>query len=142
MKKLKKILGVLVIMVLVATGFGFYLYTKKPADVRTLTSNYQLTATTLVAAFNADEKLANVKYLDQVIDVKGIVTDIKIDSAKQATIFLDGGDPLAAVTCSFYNEEAAAVKTIKPGEEVIIKGKCTGKLMDVVLNKCSIQKKL
>jgi hypothetical protein len=45
---------------------------------------------------------------------------------------------MAAITCSFYNEEMAAVKKLTTGAEVVIKGKCTGKLMDVVLNNCSI----
>jgi hypothetical protein len=47
---------------------------------------------------------------------------------------------MAAVTCSFYSEEAGNIKKINPGDEVTVKGKCTGKLMDVVLNKCSLVK--
>ena len=123
-----------------AAGYGFYLYHKKPADIRKETARYEISAAGLVDAFSKDETSANQKYLDKVIAVTGKVADVKIDSAGQATVFLDSGDPLAAVTCSFYNEEAATAKMVLRGAAITVKGKCTGKLMDVVLNKCSISK--
>ena len=140
MKKIKKILLGTFIMAMAAACYGFYLYHKKPADIRTLSANYELTASKIVADFNADETSANAKYLDKVISVKGNVADIKIDTTGQATVFLNSDDPLASVTCSFYEDEAVSAKALQKSKEVIIKGKCTGKLMDVVLNKCSIIK--
>jgi len=141
MKKWKKILLGILLVAIAAAGYGFYMYNKKPADVRTLTANYELTAAALLADFNKDETAANTKYLDKVIAVSGKVTEIKLEPATgQATVTLDSGDPMAAITCSFYNDETASVKNLKQGDAVVIKGKCTGKLMDVVLNKCSIEK--
>jgi RecG-like helicase len=141
MKKIKKILLGIFLLAIAAAGYGFYLYNKKPADVRTLTANYQLAAEALLADFNKDETAANIKYLDKVIAVSGKVTEVKLEpSTGQATVILDTGDPMAAVTCSFYNDEVASVKKLKQGDEIVIKGNCTGKLMDVVLNKCSIEK--
>ena len=140
MKKWKKIVAAIMLIAIGAAAYGFYLYNKKPADVRTLTADFVLPATTLVADFNTNEAEANRKYLDKVLAVKGKIAEIKIDPATgQTTITLDTGDPLAAVTCSFYNEEATSVKKLTQGTEVVVKGKCTGKLMDVVLNKCSIE---
>ncbi len=135
----KKILiGFSLIAFLGAAG-GYYLYNKKPADVRRLQPDLSVTANFLIVAFNSDEVAANLKYLDKVIAVKGIIADIKIDSSTgQASVILDSGDPLSAVTCSFYNDEIGAVQKLSKGTEVVIKGKCTGKLMDVVLNNCSI----
>ena len=140
MKKWKKIFSGLLVLAIALSVYGFYLYNKKPADVRKLSAKYEITATVLVAEFNANETAANAKYLDKVIAVKGNVADMKIDSAGQATIFLDSGDPLAFVSCSFYNDEVSSTQTLQKGVEVTIKGMCTGKLMDVVLNKCSIIK--
>jgi RecG-like helicase len=140
MKTWKKMLAAVVLITLAAAAYGFYLYNKKPADVRKLPADYEMAAALLVADFSKDETAANHKYLDKVIAVKGKITEVKLDAATgQATVTLDTGDPLAAVTCSFYNEEAAAVKKLQQGMAVVIKGKCTGKLMDVVLNKCSIE---
>lgn len=141
MKRWKKIMLGLLLIAFAGAGYGFYLYNKKPADVRTLMADYTLSSESLLADYNKDETAANLKYLDKVIAVKGKVTEIKVDSTTgQATVTLDSGDPMAAVTCSFYNDEATSVKKITQGSEVVIKGKCTGKLMDVVLNKCSIVK--
>lgn len=140
MKKWKKILFGFLIIILAAAGYGLYLYKKKPADVRTLAAKYELSAALLAADFNADETAANKKYLDKVISVKGSVSDIMVDSSNQATVFLDSGDPLVAVTCSFYDDEATTARSIPKGTVVTIKGMCTGKLTDVVLNKCSVCK--
>lgn len=141
MKKWKKILFGILMTAFIGTGYGFYMYTKKPADVRTLNANYELSTAALIEDYNKDETAANLKYLDKVIAVKGNVKEIKLEQATgQATVVLDSGDPTAAVTCSFYNEELESVKKLSEGSEIVIKGKCTGKLMDVVLNKCSIKK--
>jgi hypothetical protein len=140
MKRIKRNLLGLTALTLACAGYGFYLYKKAPADIRKETALYELSAAKLVAEFNMDETAANKKYLDKVIAVKGKVADIKTDTAGQATVFLDSGDLMASVTCSFYKEEAASAITLQQGNEVVIKGKCTGKLMDVVLNKCSINK--
>jgi tRNA_anti-like len=140
MKTWKKLLYAFLVIFFAAAGFGFYLYNKKPADVRKLSAKYELSAASLVDDFNKDEKAATVKYLEKVIAVTGKVSDVKLDATGQATVFLDSGDPLAGVTCSFYDEEAKSIKGLQKGATVTIKGNCTGKLMDVVLNKCSINK--
>ena len=140
MKSWKKILIGLSVIALAAAAYGLYLYAKKPADVRTLTAKYNLTAVTLLEDFNKDETAANKKYVDKVITVSGKVSEVKIEPTGQATVILDSGDPMAAITCSFYDDEARSLKKIKKGDEIVVKGKCTGKLMDVVLNKCSIEK--
>jgi hypothetical protein len=140
-KQWKKILYGLMLMAFATAGYGFYLFNKKPADVRTLPDKYELTAYTLMNDFNKDETAANKKYLDKVIAVQGKVSDVKLEpSTGQATVILDSGDPMAAITCSFYDDEAGSLKEIKQGQEIVVKGKCTGKLMDVILNKCSIEK--
>jgi RecG-like helicase len=140
MKTWRKILGAVVLIAMGAAAYGFYLYNKKPADVRKLPADFEMAASALVADFSKDETAANHKYLDKVIAAKGKITEVKLDAASgQATVTLDTGDPLAAVTCSFYNEESTVVKKLQAGTEVVVKGKCTGKLMDVVLNKCSIE---
>jgi hypothetical protein len=133
----KMILGFTLITI-AGAGYGFYLYKKKPADIRKETALFEISAAALVAEFNADETIANQKYTDKVIAVTGKVTEVKMDAAGQATVFLDSGDPLASVNCSFYAEETAVASRLRQGTFIVIKGKCTGKLMDVVLNKCSV----
>ena len=146
MKTWKKILLALIIVGIIAGTYGMYMYNKKPADVRIEKANFDLTATDLVDLFNKDEAAANAKFNDKVISVKGKIASIAIDSTT-ASIILEGGNPNATVTCSFYDEEIKVVKALVKDTEITIKGKCTGIMKnelleesDVILNKCSIQK--
>ncbi|WP_018627029.1 OB-fold protein [Niabella aurantiaca] len=138
MKKAKRILLLLLVIALLGAGYAYYQYTRQPPDVKTEAAEIKTEAGELVAAFNNDEAAANKIYVEKIISVTGKIADIKIDPTGQATVFLESGDPMASVTCSFYDTEAAAVKNLATGRQVTIKGVCTGKLMDVVLNKCSI----
>ncbi|SDD93020.1 OB-fold protein [Niabella drilacis] len=138
MKKGKRVLLFLLAGLLLGGGYGYYQYNRKSPDVKAERAAITTNAPALVAAFSSDEPSANRKYVEKIIAVTGTVTGVKIDTAGQATVFLDGNDPMAAVTCSFYDTETATVKKLTPGQQVTVKGVCTGKLMDVVLNKCSI----
>lgn len=135
--KRKTVWALLLLVVIAAAGFALYSYYKKPPDIREAAAHYETTAPALLADFNKNESTANAKYLDQVVIVEGTISNIELNGESPA-IFLETGDPMAAVTCSFYNTESAALKSLKTGTTIKIKGVCTGMLTDVVLNKCSI----
>jgi len=139
-KPFKKIFFLALVLVAAAIGYGFYLFYKKPPDIRQESASYTFTADSIAAVYNQNENEANKKFLNQVLAIKGIISKIIIDSSKsQATIILSTNDPLTGITCSFYDSEAGSLKHLKQGDEVVVKGVCTGKLMDIVLNRCSIQ---
>lgn len=138
-KRTKTILGILLLL-LAAGSYAYFLYNKKPADIRTASPEMNIRAVTLVEEFAADENAATLRYIDKVLSVSGTVTEVAYEPSGQATVFLETGDPMSAVSCSFYEEEAASARSLKKGDMVTIKGKCTGKLADVILNKCSIEK--
>lgn len=134
----KKIAMAVGILVVAGILYGLYLYNKKPQNIKQARSQFEITASGLTTAFNTDESNATKQYVDKIVSVSGSIKDVKIEQGGTATVFLESGDPMTSVTCSFYDTEAAAVKKLKTGQQVTIKGVCTGKLMDVVLNKCSI----
>lgn len=134
----KKILLILLFIGCVGAIVGWYLYNKKPADVKNAGAQATLSASALVAEFNTDEAAANARFLDKVITVSGPVDDVQIVGTG-ATVFLATDDSVTSVTCSFYDTELEKVKMLRKGTTVKIKGICTGKLFDVVLNKCSIE---
>ena len=137
MRSWKKIVTGLIILALAAAGYGWHLYQKAPPDIREQKGDLEITAVDLLKAFQQDEMAGNAKCVDKVLIVAGTVTGIQTDSSGQATVSLQTNDLLAAVTCSFYQDDAG-VKKIKAGSAVRIKGVCTGMLSDVVLNKCSL----
>jgi hypothetical protein len=137
MRSWKKIVTGLIVLALAGAGYGWYAYQKAPPDIREQEAGIEITAIDLLKTFQQDEMASNAKYVDKVLIVAGTVTGVQIDSSGQATVSLQTNDLLAAVTCSFYQDDEG-VKKIKAGSPVRIKGVCTGMLTDVVLNKCSL----
>jgi hypothetical protein len=137
MRSWKKIVTGLIVLALAGAGYGWYAYQKAPPDIREQEAGIEITAIDLLKTFQQDEMAGNAKYVDKVLIVTGTVTGVQIDSSGQATVSLQTNDLLAAVTCSFYQDDEG-VKKIKAGSPVRIKGVCTGMLTDVVLNKCSL----
>jgi hypothetical protein len=137
MRSWKKIVTGILLLALAAAGYGWFLYQKPPPDVREQKAGIEIAAVELLKAFQQDETAANAKYVDKVLIVSGTVASVQTDSSGQATLSLQTNDLLAAVTCSFYQDDEG-VKKIKAGSMARIKGICTGMLADVVLNKCSI----
>lgn len=134
----RKTIGlVLSAVLLLAAALAIYYYYKAPPDIKKTTARFEKTAAALLTAFQQDEAAANAKYLDQVITVEGIISKIDLNPESPA-VFLETGDMSALVTCSFYKTELPALQQLKAGNSVKIKGVCTGMLMDIVLNKCSI----
>jgi len=140
MRTWKKIMAAILVILVTGAAYGWYLYNKKPADTRQQAAAAQTEATALVKSFQQNESMANKQYTDKLIIVSGKVSGRNIDNDGHATVFLETGDPLAAITCSFYNEEVKTVKNLPVGSAVRIKGICTGMLTDVILNKCSLVK--
>lgn len=78
MKKKILIAGILII-VLLSVGIYFYMY-QDHRDISSEEANFNLTVKDIQAEFTADVVSANAKYLDQTIEVSGIVTSIDIAS--------------------------------------------------------------
>lgn len=135
---MKKILLTLTVVVAIAVVIGLYFYYKKPADVREEKADIELTAVKLAEDYE-DETKGDSLYVGKVLAVTGDVADIE-EHEGNWSVLLDTGNPMSDVICSFYPEEAAAVKDLKKGETVTIKGQCTGNLAGIVLNHCSIVK--
>jgi hypothetical protein len=130
---MRKLILILLIVLVAGGLYGVYLYNKKPADTHDEKADFEISAVALTRAFTLDEEASNKKYVDKILQVSGTISEVDFNSY---SIILDAADPLASVTCSFYKEEAAALAQLKRGNTVSVKGKCTGKLTDVVLNNC------
>jgi hypothetical protein len=136
-----------------------YLLNKEPDLPTNLPAEITITAKALNTAFSENETASNKKYNDKIISVSGSVKEILKDS-KNITITLDAEDGMNTVSCSFFscsesdkktfgkncdlaNQENEKAASLKIGQSVKIKGKCTGYLMlsGVVLNLCCFDNK-
>lgn len=134
--KIRTILIVLASLMLVGAFYGYHLYSKKVPSLETAKADFQLTADELFDAFENDENAATEKYNDNVVEVTGKVLSVKSEG-KQNNIILQAENALGGgVNCSINSP----VSGIKKGQEVSIKGRCQGFLMDVIINNCNVVK--
>jgi putative nucleic acid binding protein len=135
-----RIFVLILLLASAAAGYGWYQYTRKPPDIRRLSPDIKIEAQDLVNEFRNSETEANKKYVDKILLVHGKVTNVVTDSNGQVTLFIDGNDPLCAVICSLSKVGNINSGNLVQGNELSIKGKCTGILTDVILNECIIVK--
>ena len=135
---IKKLLLLVLVLGLIGAAFGIYQYNKPAAKTVRGTADYVVNAADLFAEFEQNEEAANQKFLNQVLQVNGRIADIGAPDAQGVTLTLATNHALFGVSCQIT--DAADVASLKVGDQVQVKGLCTGMLMDVVLTKCSIEK--
>lgn len=141
---MKKKLKIISLAVLVAAVFaGLYAsreFNRTYSPTEKLKAVYSYDATDLVEEFEMDESTANSKLNDQVIAVKGSISKIEITDSTQ-TLTLGGSLFSGAVLCQFAAGYETEQSKLKEGDTVIVKGICTGLLMDVILIRCAFEKR-
>lgn len=133
----KKIFLALSIMIIAGVSYGIYLFNKPHQSVSKAEPDFQLPSTSIVSEYEKDENSANQKFNGKVVEVTGIVAEKTKDEQGKLNVTLQGED-IAGIGCVF--EPAAQLKaaTLAEGQEVKIKGICTGILMDVVMVDCVV----
>ena len=122
------------ILVVIIIGMGIYLYNKKPADLQNSKVDYKISATLLATAFERDETAATVKYVNKVLEVNGIVVSSMANDQNVVTIALKTEKPLTFVICTF--QDLGGLRQPGVGEEIVLRGVCSGTLIDVLMNNC------
>lgn len=132
----KKILFGAIFSVFLISALGFYMYNKPHENIQRATADFELSAIELFSIFETDEASANEKFLDKLIQVNGRIQDIKVDEEGQTIISLEGGDLMFGIICELDPFTKHKRTEFSIGEQVVLKGICTGKLMDIVLVRC------
>lgn len=89
-----------------------------------------ITADSLVAKYQADEKLANSLYLNKAVVVTGNLLSIDKNQEGKTTLVIGRSDSFSNVSVTMISTAPIAQKV---GESITIKGLCTGALSDVVI---------
>jgi DNA/RNA endonuclease YhcR with UshA esterase domain len=113
------------------------MYNKPHINVLETPTDINITANKIIDDFSSDENTANTKYLDKIIEVKGLITSTKIDKEK-GIVILHTNDDFGSVLCHLSKDSTQKISSLKEGQLISVKGICTGFLMDVVLVKCEI----
>ena len=133
--RLVKFISLVIIAGFIIGAFVFYKTWYMPhRDVKDETAIAE-TAQAIMDTYTADEKKANTLYLDKAIEVSGEVAGVSKTQQGKTVLSLKTSDPMAGVRCTMKEDVEA-----KPGEQVKIKGICSGFLMDVTLIDCYVVK--
>jgi hypothetical protein len=125
-----------IVMVMVAS-IAYYQFTKTHADTADLEAVAQLSSSQLFEEFSKNEKLASERYVGKIIEVNGRIFSIVEGENDDLEILLVAEGEMFGVVCSLEkNDESLA---LNEGQEITIKGECSGILSDVILIRCIIK---
>lgn len=130
-KNIRKYLVWVLIIGMSSIAFGAYMYNKPHRNIAWATPDYVRTATELYREFDEEEALANERYLNKVIGVKGTLSKIEIN--ENVVLVLETGSAFGGIRCTMTPGQYQQLSTLEEGMEVEVKGVCTGMLLDVVL---------
>lgn len=120
----KKLLLALVLLIAIVLVVGAYQWFKPARNVQNETA-VTITAPNLYKAFQANEK--EPEYLDKAVQVSGVISETSTNQKGQTVCYLETGDAMAIINCTFSNKAS-----IKPGEQITVKGRCTGYVGDLL----------
>jgi hypothetical protein len=137
MKLLVKIaLFVVVFMAIAAILIALIFYFKKHADLSKANPDFVVTATALQKEFEEDETTASAKYINKIIELSGEIEYIARTDSNNLNISLKTDNEISSVICTFSTGKGPSDP--KTGDEITLRGICSGYLLDVLLNNCAL----
>jgi hypothetical protein len=127
-----KIIIVIALITAIAFSAYYYIFIYSSNNHRQVQSEIGIviTSDSLVAKYQADEKLANSLYLNKAVVVTGVILSIDKNQEGKTTLVIGRSDSFSNVSVTMIS---TAPITQKVGESITIKGLCTGALSDVVI---------
>ena len=126
------------IIIIIGLLFLLNQYNKPSVDVTNLDADLVINVDEILKDFQKDEEKANLKYTNNIIEVHGEISKISTVDGN-ATITLKDNQFDSNVICNVQPQENKEVLQLKKGDQISLKGICTGYLLDVILVKCVIE---
>ena len=111
------------------------MYNKKHPDTAKAKPDFVVTATALQKEFEDNEKTASARYINKILEVNGTIASVTLADSAHLNISLKTGSDMSLVICTFPSNGHQA--NFVTGNEITLRGECSGFLMDVLLNNCS-----
>ena len=120
--------------------YGFFCrFCPRPAPL--VKADIFVSPDSLTASFDSNEALSDSLYLYKVLSVRGSITKIlKRESGNYMITLGDEAPGKSVVDCNLdtiYNHQFLSLKN---GDSVTIRGTCAGRLQNVILMQCIIEK--
>lgn len=136
MKK-KQIIFLLALIALASTFFIYRWVNKPVANVSEAVCEIKISATELFDAYTNNESKADSIYTGQLIEVFGKVKSISADGSNKS-LMLETNDLLFGIDCAIDSTYHDKLKSLTEGQDITIRGECSGILSDVVMVRCII----
>jgi hypothetical protein len=142
----KRILFAIIILALLGAGVVWYVFNEKFSDTAHTKADYTLNAMDLIHEFERSDSLANRKYSEKIIVVNGTVSEVE---GADTTVNIKMIEPASGsyIIFAFQQQHGHEAKTLKPGDQVSIKGSCSGgihsKILDtefITFKRCALNK--
>jgi hypothetical protein len=98
----------------------------------------RISATSLYKEYVDNPVAADEKFKGKILKVEGTVSTIDKETNGKICVMLETGEIIGYVFCYFPESQSKEVAKINKGNYKTIKGKCTGKLIGVVLEDCEV----
>jgi len=134
-----KILTIGLILIIICLFFILKLYNKPFIDIKNSKARIEVTVENILFEFQSNERLASEKYVDNLILIKGEIADISISNGNTIITLKDKND-ISSVICQMLAEDNLNALKLEKGDEIIIKGICTGYLLDIMMVRCILTK--
>ena len=132
----KIVLFVVFFVALAGILTALILFNMQHKNLQKAKPDYVISAVDLQKAFEENESLAVSTYVNKVLEVTGTIESVKTGENNVRSIVLKTGSDFSTVICTFPRETDPAKFT--PGNQITVRGDCSGFLMDVLLNNCVI----
>jgi len=130
------------LLLLIITGlllYGYFYHMADQAPRRISTTSIPVSATDLISLSNKNEALFNQEYLYKVLSVRGIVREVR-KSRNGIIVLLEGQHALPEVVSCSLDTLYTRHPDLQPGDSCTIRGNCAGRLQNVILLQCIIEK--
>ncbi len=122
----------LLILVIVLIPVIWYIFTLTFDDTADLKPDYNVQALSLISEFEQNEKGANAKYVEKLVEVTGSVSAIeKADSTANIKMIDEASG--SYLIFAFQPDQKNAINKLKTGQNVIIRGSCSGAVYSEIL---------
>jgi len=129
-------------MLLLIAGLFLYAYFYRVTYEPSLgisTASIPVSAADLIRLSDKNEAIFNQEYLYKILSVRGIIRNVR-KSKKGITVLLEGQHALSEVVSCSLDTLYTPRPELQPGDSCIIRGNCAGRLRDIILLRCIVEK--
>ncbi|MDD2903335.1 MAG: hypothetical protein PHU44_12965 [Syntrophales bacterium] len=139
-KNIKRhLVSFIILSIFILLAIGSIDTDKDRKKVELQSPSYIISAHELYKHYKNNEVAADEKFKGRVVVVSGRIRNIGKDIMDQPYIVIGGQGFLDGVQCTFTKDQKYLVAQLSKGQYVKVKGEVSGKMGNVLVNKCTMQ---